>query len=174
LSSESPRLSPTSFIVLGLIQASGEATPYDLKSAMAAGIRDLWSLQHAQLYSEPARLAGSGYLIERQEQDGRRRKHYKITEKGRQALQRWLQEPPAALAELREPGLLKLFFGADPQVIASTQLKLHEERLAGYETLVENTGDTAPRGPVLAVKVGINHEREWVRFWSRLAESREY
>jgi DNA-binding PadR family transcriptional regulator len=168
--SSEPRLTPTSYIVLSLIQASGEATPYDLKSAMAAGIKDLWSLQHAQLYSEPARLADSGYLVERQEHEGRRRKHYKITEKGRQALRRWLQEPPAALAELRDPGLLKLFFGSDPKAMAGTQLKLHEEKLAEYETLVAHA-DAAPLGPVLAVKAGIGHEREWVRFWSRLAEA---
>jgi PadR family transcriptional regulator, regulatory protein AphA len=171
MSSEQPRLTPTSYIVLGLIHASGEATPYDMKSAMAAGIKELWSLQHAQLYSEPARLAEGGYLSQRQEEDGRRRKHYKITEKGREALDRWLQEPPTTLVQLREPGLLKLFFGADPKAMAITQLPQHEKKLAEYETLVEHAGDEAPRGPILAVTAGIRHEREWVEFWSRLAEA---
>lgn len=170
--SSPPRLTPTSYIVLALIDVSGEATPYDLKGAMAAGIRDLWSLQHAQLYSEPTRLAEGGYLTERQEKDGRRRKHYRITKKGREALRGWLREPPTALAEFRDPGLIKLFFGADPKAMASTQLKLHKEKLAEYEVLVEHAGD-APPGPVLAVKAGIGHEREWVRFWTRLAESGE-
>lgn len=168
------RLTPTSYIVLGLIEMSGEATPYDLKSAMAAGIKDLWSLQHAQLYAEPARLTEAGYLIERQETDGRRRKHYRITDKGREALRRWVREPPTSLAELRDPGLLKLLFGADPKAMASTQLRLHEERLAEYEALLARSdGEALPAGPLFAVKAGIGHQREWVRFWSRLAESGE-
>ena len=52
------RLTPVSYIVLGLIDAAGEATPYQLKTAAAASVGNLWSVQHAQLYSEPERLAG--------------------------------------------------------------------------------------------------------------------
>jgi len=165
------RLTPTSYIVLSLIAVSGEATPYELKSAMAAGIRDLWSLQHAQLYTEPARLAKAGLLRERQEEEGRRRKHYRITEKGRRALSDWLKEPPAELAELRDPGLLKLFFGADPKEIAETRLTLHEEKLAEYEELLRQGEGVAPVGPMLVVQAGLGHEREWVRFWSSILES---
>ena len=56
------RLTPTSYIVLGLLEAAGEATPYDLKQMVAVGLGNFWSLQHAQLYTEPERLAGAGYL----------------------------------------------------------------------------------------------------------------
>jgi DNA-binding PadR family transcriptional regulator len=70
------RLTPTSYIVLGLIEGGGEATPYDLKQAVAASLGDFWTLQHAQLYTEPERLAGAGYLKERREEGGRRRRHY--------------------------------------------------------------------------------------------------
>jgi PadR family transcriptional regulator AphA len=164
-----PRLTPTSYIVLGLIRASGEATPYDLKNAMAAGVKDLWSLQHAQLYAEPARLAAGGYLNERQERDGRRRKHYTITDKGREALRRWLREPPSTLAELRDPALLKILFGADPKAMADTQLELHEERLTAYEEVLERSRQTLPAGALFALEAGIGHQREWVRFWAGLA-----
>ena len=53
------RLTPTSYIVLGLIAAAGRATPYDLKRVHAEGIGGFWSLNHAQLYAEPDRLAGA-------------------------------------------------------------------------------------------------------------------
>ena len=43
--------------MLGLLEMSGEATPYELKQAVAVTLGSFWSVQHAQLYSEPERLA---------------------------------------------------------------------------------------------------------------------
>jgi hypothetical protein len=40
------RLTPTSYIVLGLIQQAGTATPYELKGLIAARVGNFWSLQH--------------------------------------------------------------------------------------------------------------------------------
>src|ERR1700704_4255001 len=94
------RLTPTSYIVLGLLDAAGEATPYDLKGVIAAGLGNFWSIQHAQLYAEPERLTAAGLLEERREEGGRRRRHYKITASGRRALREWLAEPTAELTEL--------------------------------------------------------------------------
>ena len=61
------RLTPTSYIVLGLIDAAGEATPYDLKQTVGLSLGNFWSLPHAQLYAEPERLAVAGLLSERRE-----------------------------------------------------------------------------------------------------------
>src|ERR1700712_16507 len=112
--SSAHRLSPTSFIVLALIDGAGEATPYDLKQAVASTLGNFWSVPHAQIYAEPERLAGAGCLSERREQSGRRRRHYKLTELGQEALRDWLAEPTGEMAELRDPGILKLFFGSAP------------------------------------------------------------
>ena len=76
-------LTPTSFIVMGLISQAGEATPYALKQMAAATIGNFFSIPHSQLYAEPERLAGAGYLKVRQEEGGRRRKHYALTARGR-------------------------------------------------------------------------------------------
>ena len=70
------RLTPTSYVVLGLLERLQPATPYDLKRAAQLGVSNLWSLPHAQLYVEPARLAAAGLLSERQEAGSRRRKRY--------------------------------------------------------------------------------------------------
>jgi DNA-binding PadR family transcriptional regulator len=166
------RLTPTSHIVLGLIDVRGEATtPYELKAMVAAGLGDLWSIQHAQLYSEPARLAEAGYLNEEQEDGGRRRKRYTLTAQGRAALRDWAAEPTDALTELRDLGLLKLFFGADPAALAAEQLPAHRRQLARYEALRDALLATGSRGgALLALEAGIGHEREYIRFWSRLAE----
>src|ERR1700712_1090068 len=106
--SSAHRLSPTSFIVLALIDGAGEATPYDLKQAVAMTLGNFWSVPHAQIYAEPERLREGGFLSERREEGGRRRRHYKLTDQGKKALTAWLGEPTAEMAELRDPGMLKL------------------------------------------------------------------
>lgn len=163
------RLTPTSYIVLGLLEATEEATPYDLKQMVAVSLGNFWSLQHAQLYTEPERLTGAGYLDERREEGGRRRRHYSITAKGREALRDWTAEPTAELTELRDLALLKVFFGADPKAMAEVQLPAHERQLATYEELRRDIGEAMPEGPGITLEAGIASERIWVEFWSELA-----
>jgi PadR family transcriptional regulator, regulatory protein AphA len=169
------RLSPTSYIVLALIDGAGEATPYGLKQAVAMTLGNFWSVPHAQIYAEPERLSEGGYLSERREQGGRRRRHYKLTARGRKALGDWLAEPTAEMAELRDPGILKLFFGGDPEPLAKAQLSTHRQRLDELETIAEvmEGQPQVPRGSRLTVQAGLGHEREWVRFWKLLEKGEE-
>jgi DNA-binding PadR family transcriptional regulator len=163
------RLTPVSYIVLGLIDAAGEATPYQLKQAVAASVGNLWSVQHAQLYSEPERLTKAGLLAEEREESGRRRKRYRATDAGRTALAEWLRTPPEGFTELRDPGLLQLFFGAKVKPLAQAQLGLHERKLADYEALHRSAGRAMTEGQRLTLEAGIGHEREWIRYWKKLA-----
>jgi DNA-binding PadR family transcriptional regulator len=163
------RLTPTSYILLGMLRAAGESTPYDLKRGVAASLGNFWSLQHAQLYSEPERLAAAGYVTERREEGGRRRKHYEITDMGRRALAEWLKETTDELPELRDRALLKIFFGADPAALAPRQLEAHRAKLEEYEQIVELGGEHLPKGVRITLDAGIASETEWVKFWSRLA-----
>ena len=128
-------------------------------------------MPHTQLYTECERLAAEGLLSETREHTGRRRRSYRLTASGRRALARWRAEPTGALYELRDEGLLKLFFGADPVKLAHTQLQAHAGRLAGYEALLDEHGGQMPEGQRLALEAGIAHEREFARFWRRLAGS---
>jgi PadR family transcriptional regulator, regulatory protein AphA len=167
---QEPRLTPTSYIVLGLLEL-GEATPYELKRLVAESLGYFWSLQHAQLYTEPERLARAGYLDERREETGRRRRHYSLKAKGREALAAWRAEPTASLSELREPALLKLFFGADPEQLAIIQVEAHRERLEEYRGIQASMPEWVPRGPRLALEAGIEAERAFVAFWERVARA---
>lgn len=164
------RLNPTSYVVLGLIGAVGRATPYDIKRVHGASVGYFWTLNHAQLYAEPDRLADAGYLTVEREPGGRRRKLYELTERGRAALDEWLATPSGELSELRDPGVLQLFFGAAPQPLAERQHAVHSERLADYERLHAASGDW-PAGQRLALECGIGHEREWLRFWEEVRRS---
>ena len=157
-------LSPTSYIVLGLLGRE-PGTPYDLKARIAGSLGNFWTVQHAQVYTEPARLAEEGLLSEHREDSGRRRKTYSITAAGRRALEEWLADPAVGLTELRDPALLKVFFGADPAMIAVGQLAEHRAKLAEFEELQGALKDAdLPPGVLLTLEAGIVHMREMVTF----------
>jgi PadR family transcriptional regulator, regulatory protein AphA len=164
------RLSAVSYVVLGFVQWSDEATPYRLKQLVAGSVGNFWTLQHAQLYTEPERLAKAGYLTEERERGGRRRKLYKITDKGRRALANWRSEPTDAIPELRAPALLKLFFGADPAALAPLQIEAHRRKLAEYEAIRDSMPDDVPEGPRLALNAGIASARQQIEWWEALVD----
>ena len=131
-------LTTTSYLVLGLVGHLGQATSYDLKKAVAGTIGGFWSVPHSQLYAEPSRLVALGMLVEEQEQGGRRRRRYQLTKAGRAELDTWLAAPTDDGTELRDPALLKLYFGgqANPDSVQRVALRaasVHRKRLAAYE-----------------------------------------
>lgn len=145
-------------------------TPYELKRSAADTLGNFWSVPHSQVYAEPERLERAGLVSSEREEEGRRRKRYRLTERGMEAIEEWRSRPDADPdAELRDPGLLKLALGADPAVLARPQLEAHERKLAQYERRRREDPGDGPRGPWLTLEAGIAHEREWVRFWADLA-----
>src|SRR3954447_9562557 len=145
--STSVNLTPTSAIVLGLLELIGEGTPYDLKQAVGITVGHFWTFQHAQLYTETERLAKAGLLHEDREEGGRRRKRYSLTAAGKKALDDWRAEPATEVAELRDLGVLKLFLGADPRALGEAQLAAHEAKLAEYNEIRKIDQGLEPRGP---------------------------
>jgi PadR family transcriptional regulator AphA len=170
-----PELTPTSYVVLGLLALGGPATSYDLKQAVGTSIGHFWSFPHTQLYTEPKRLAAAGLVAEEQEPGGRRRRTYTLTDAGRRALTAWLAEPATGELELRDVGLLQLFLSSDtdpsPLVsLATAQAGHHRATLARYQEMEAAASDTAGRSPQLAaLQLGIAVERAYVAFWEDLA-----
>lgn len=165
------KLTPTSYIVLGMVSVAGEATPYDLKQMIGATVGNFFSIPHSQIYSEPERLARAGYLDEQRERGGRRRKRYSLTKAGRKELVDWIATPTDELYELRDPGLLKLGFGTDPKKLAEVQLEAHERKLTELEAARSQILiPGAPDGARLVLEAGIGHEREYIRFWTKVAK----
>jgi len=169
-------LTPTSYVVIGLLALRGPATPYELKAAVSSSIGYFWTFPHAQLYTEPARLAAAGYLAETRESTGRRRRTFSVTKLGREELKRWLLDPTPATFEIRDPGLLKLFFAdlAPPGGIASLareQLQFHSHRLRAYRALdakLAAEGVTSHSRDTL--QLGLRFEKAAVKFWEEVRE----
>lgn len=176
-------LTPTSYLVLGLLAREGPSTPYDLKRHVAATIGHFWAFPHALLYKEPARLAARGLVTEERELDGRRRRLFTITDAGREALRQWLGRPARQPTELRDLAVLQLFFAdLEPSTamltIALEQLALHRAQLAGYEDgqRVEDGFDrpssrTLEHWRGVTLRLGLLYEQAAVEFWSGVAAS---
>jgi PadR family transcriptional regulator AphA len=164
----SVRLTPTSYVVLGLIEACQPATPYEIKQVAQQSIVNFWSLPHTQLSSECSRLAKEGLLDEQRENSGRRRRVYRLTKPGLKALDEWRGDPNAELYEVRDLGILKLFFGADPKRLAPGQLDAYESKLAEFKQ--QRRDIPMPKGMRRALEAGIGHAEEYVRFWKRMRD----
>jgi DNA-binding PadR family transcriptional regulator len=176
----SERLTATSYLVLGLLAREGPSTPYELEQHVRATLGNFWSFPHTLLYSEPARLAALGLAIETRETDGRRRRLFTITPAGEVALGAWLDRPSSARTELRDPGLLQLFFAdlASPEAklrLAEQQLAIHGAKLAAYEedARLERRPTRSGRGERTVetwrgetLPMGLLYERAAVDFWS--------
>ncbi|HEX7293724.1 MAG TPA: PadR family transcriptional regulator [Solirubrobacterales bacterium] len=162
-----PRLTEASYIVLGLLDLNEPATPYELKQFAKTSVFRVWPLPHSQIYSECARLAEDGLLGESREEGGRRRRFYKLTAQGRQALKRWRGEPTDRTYEGRNLAALKLFLGTDPVALAEAQLPVHRQLLRELEASASYPA--LPEGIRLTTELGINQERALIRFWSSVA-----
>lgn len=162
-----PRLTEASYIVLGLLDLNEPATPYDLKQFAKTSVFRVWPLPHSQIYSECARLAEAGILAESREKGGRHRRFYKLTARGRKALEQWRGESTDRTYEGRDLAALKLFLGTDPIALAEAQLPVHRQRLRELEANVAYPA--LPDGIRLTTELGINQERALIRFWSRVA-----
>ncbi|MER5886675.1 PadR family transcriptional regulator [Streptomyces sp. NPDC001941] len=159
------RLTTPSYLVLGIIEKLGEASPYDVKVEAARTVAPFWSVPHAQVYAQCDRLLEAGLLSQARQEGGRNRRLMSLTEAGREALRGWLEDPAFVPVEARERGILKLWFGARPGTIAPVQLSEHERTLTEYEGLAESVGELLTRGQREALEFGIRYERMMVDFW---------
>ncbi|MFD4876241.1 PadR family transcriptional regulator [Streptomyces sp. NPDC058420] len=159
------RLTTSSFLVLGIIDKLGEASPYDVKVEAARTVAPFWSVPHAQVYAQCDRLLAAGLLSQVRQESGRNRRVLTLTGEGRAALRGWLDDPEFVPVEARERGILKLWFGGRPDVLAPVQLGEHEKTLHDYEELAHDVGELLTPGQREALEFGIRYERMMVDFW---------
>jgi PadR family transcriptional regulator AphA len=166
-----PKLKSSSYVVLALVELLQPATVYDLKRLAHSSVFNFWALPHTVLYTESDRLAEVGLLVSEQEEGGRRRRRYTLSEAGLQVLEQWRAAPSDQFREVRDPGLLRLFGGTEERGLAIAQLALHREKLDEYEQLHDQLAshERFTAGMRLTLEAGIGIEREYVRFWSAVA-----
>jgi PadR family transcriptional regulator AphA len=164
------KLNATSYVVLGML-CHGPATSYDLKQRIGYTIGNFWAFAHSQIYDEPARLLSDGLVSEIVEQGGRRKRTYSITRAGRKALRDWLATPTVEQTEVRDLGLLKLFFASfgdreNLLQLARDRHESHRARADGYVEQHERIIDFADRWQVKTLELGMRFERTVEQFWA--------
>jgi DNA-binding PadR family transcriptional regulator len=135
-------LSPTAYVILGML-GWRPMSGYEIKSLVDKSTSFFWAASYGQIYPELRRLSAAG-LIEGKAspQGGRRRNVYRLTPAGRRELQAWLGVD-ADVFELRDEGLLKLFFadaaGGEAALQALEAKRREHERLLARLEEIEAT-----------------------------------
>jgi len=125
-------------VTLSLI-GDGGASPHELVDMFRRGGNVYYAVANSRLYAEPKRLEQLGYVTsEKRPGRTRERTFYTLTPKGREALRRWIVEPPAP-ARIQNEAVPKLLagdiLGDDERLLASLlglrgELEAQRERLA--------------------------------------------
>ena len=103
-------LNKGAYLVLGMI-ATGCRSGYEISKTAEITSRFFWAAGDGQIYPQLRKLADAGLIAgERESQGERERVLYTLTDDGRAALDEWLLSAAAPMWELRDEGLLKLFF----------------------------------------------------------------
>jgi DNA-binding PadR family transcriptional regulator len=161
-----------SYVILGALRHEPRSG-YEIKQLVDKATRFFWAASYGQIYPELRRLQTEG-LIEQTEEcaGGRRRVRYRLTSSGRAALQSWLSEPSAGY-ELRDEGLLKLFFAdaLDPEDARDLVRNIEAERLAILDRLREIEKGDVHGFPAVVLAYGIEFH-EWAVDWLARLERR--
>jgi PadR family transcriptional regulator, regulatory protein AphA len=169
-------LSATAYVILGMVSREPRSG-YEIKAAVDNTTRFFWTASYGQIYPELKRLSAAG-LVEGTDasQGDRKRTRYAITADGEAALKEWLREPPEA-SEMREEGLLKLFFSEllEPEEAAETLRAMGRrrrelsERLRAMEPAILEKERDDPF-PLMVLRGGIEYN-DWFAGWCERMEA---
>ena len=166
-------LSSTAYVILGMLRG-GPRTGYEIKQVVDKSTRFFWAASYGQIYPELRKLAEAGLVDGAEEpRGGRRRKVYRLTAAGRRELRRWLEQPPVTL-ELRDEGLLKLFFSeagtpATASQSVAAKRRIHEEKLERLREIEPGVRELDDPYPLMVLRHGIEYS-EWMIGWCERAE----
>lgn len=134
---------------------------YDLKRRFERSVSHFWSASHQQMYRELHRLHDEGLLdcVEQPQAGKSDKKIYTLTDRGRQVLKDWVQQPAPA-QKIREPFLVQLFAGhhlsrEQAREAVQRQMEQHRALLASYQ---EQNERVLNRDPKLQQRYWLAHQ----------------
>jgi DNA-binding PadR family transcriptional regulator len=165
-------LPPTAYVILGLLSL-GPKSGYEIKAFVDKSTRFFWAASYGQIYPELRKLADAGLIRgEAKPAGGRRRTVYELTAEGRIRLREWLEVEPEVL-EMRDEGLLKLFFadaaGGESATATLDAKRRHHLEVVEQLRVIEPLAAAAPeRFPALVCRYGIECN-QWMADWCERA-----
>lgn len=168
--------------MLGMVRM-GARSGYEVKQMVELSIRFFWTISHVQIYPALRKLEELDLIEGRDEPRGKlARRVYDITPAGERALAGWVAEPAPMPFELRDLGMVKLFFadvatGTDAAALLREVRARSEERvqsLHAIEPIAETADAAGTRYPGLTLQMGIAFHQAMVdvceQFERRLAQ----
>jgi PadR family transcriptional regulator, regulatory protein AphA len=168
------QLSATAYVILGFVRDEPRSG-YEIKALVDNSTRFFWAASYGQIYPELKRLSEAGLIVGSDTPTGgRKRTVYEITADGEEELRAWLRQSPQTF-EMRDEGLLKLFFAAAlPRQEAVEILRsMRAQRLAVNERLraIEQTkGEMDDPFPMMVLRGGLEFT-EWFAEWCERMEA---
>jgi PadR family transcriptional regulator AphA len=168
------QLSATAYVILGLVSTEARSG-YEIKAVVDGSTRFFWAASYGQIYPELKRLAEAGLVAGAEAPTGgRRRTVYEITADGEEELKAWLRQPPATY-EMREEGLLKLFFADRLPAAEAVEIlrAMRAHRLATAQQLREMEPSAERKDdpyPLMVLRGGIEFT-EWFADWCERMEA---
>lgn len=167
-------LSATAYVILGMVSREPRSG-YEIKAAVDNTTRFFWAASYGQIYPELKRLSEVGLVegIDASRGD-RKRTVYAITADGEAELKDWLRKPPET-AEMREEGLLKLFFSGalKPAEAVETLRSMRRMRLElskRLRSLEPEKTELKDPYPLMVLRAGIEFN-EWFAEWCERMET---
>jgi DNA-binding PadR family transcriptional regulator len=173
-------LGKTSYVILGMLRL-GRRTGYEIKNLVDVSTRFFWAASYGQIYPELRRLEKLGLVRgKRDVSDGRRRRAYELTPAGERALREWLTSDAPLHLELRNEGMLRLFFSdeLEPGERAAQWRRMGEahgrirDQVAGVRPgAVAAAEEKGHRMPLEVLEFGIAYA-DFIRDWCSRMERR--
>ncbi len=168
-------LNHTAIVLLGML-GGGPKSGYDVKALVDKSTRFFWSASYGQIYPQLRELESAG-LVRGQSgaRGGRARTVYELTAEGREALREWLTSSRELTHEIRDEGILKLFFSdalePDERLANVRAMRERYEALARrLHDEIELAAETAP-GTFALRTARLGHGLyEWLAAWCAEAE----
>jgi DNA-binding PadR family transcriptional regulator len=177
---ETPKLSPTSYAMLGLLARSPQSA-YELNTLMQTSlIRVYWPRAESHVYSEPKKLLAHGLVTQKEELvGGRKRSVYTITEQGRSSLGDWLQRQDATDLRVHAEFMLKLVLadsGSPEHARATLAHSLEssrsdlEEAIEGISQILSHADLVTPGMPYNGIVINLMADMLIARYrWGQYA-----
>ena len=177
--SQLPRLTTTSYVILGHLALRSWST-YELAQQMKRSTHHYWPRAESKIYEEPKKLVAHGLATATREYTGRRpRTVYAITDRGRKALRRWLDEPGQPPV-VEFDGVVKVLFaeqGTKDQLLATLR-SIREQAERTRNEHVALAADLAQTGGPFPDRLHVNElvfkfmweQTETVIRWATWAE----
>jgi DNA-binding PadR family transcriptional regulator len=165
-------LAPTAYVILGMLRL-GRQTGYDIKQLVDRSTRFFWAASYGQIYPELKRLEDAGLIRGSADpQSGRRRRAYELTGEGSRVLDEWLRADDLATLEMRDEGLLKLFFAGglpreDAAALARAAGARHAVIVATLEQ-VQAAGPDPDSMPAEVLRFGLDFHRWCVQRFAQM------